>query len=124
MDETILLVEDDEIIRRAIEFRLKKEGYRVQCAEDGRKAMEYLQTEIPQLIITDLMMPFISGLEILSHVRGKLASKVPLIVLSAVGLEKSVLEAFELGADDFVAKPFSPNELIVRVKRLLNDRSK
>ena len=108
------------IILKAIEFRLNKEGYEVIAAGDGREAINIIKEKEPDLVITDIMMPFITGLEIVDFVKTKSAKKSPVIVLSAVGLEKTVLEAFELGADDFITKPFSPNELAVRVKRLLS----
>ena len=71
----------------------------------------------PDLIITDIMMPFASGLEIIGAVKRKTEKKIPVIVLSAMGQENVVLEAFQLGADDYITKPFSPNELSMRVKR-------
>ena len=117
--QTILVIEDEIIMLKAMEFRLKKEGYNVIIAEDGRIALKIINEQQPDLIITDIMMPFVTGLEIVDFIKNKSDKKAPVIVLSAVGLEKTVLEAFELGADDFITKPFSPNELAVRVKRLL-----
>ena len=80
---------------------------------------ELINTHNPDLIITDIMMPFVSGLEVISHVRNKLNNETPIIVFSAAGQEEMVLKAFNLGANDFMGKPFSPNELVIRVKRLL-----
>ena len=71
------------------------------------------------MVITDIMMPFSSGLEIISLVRQKIKKKIPIIILSAIEQEKVVLEAFELGADDYITKPFSLNELTIRVKKLM-----
>lgn len=89
-------------------------------AADGREAMEHINNagENFDLIITDIMMPFSSGLEIVGRVKCNVEKKTPVIVLSSMGQENIVLEAFNLGADDYITKPFSPNELSMRVKRL------
>ena len=113
----ILIVEDDILLLKTLEFKLIKDGYIVVTLKNGFDAIEYLKENEPDLIVTDIMMPFINGLEIISFVRNEKKSKVPIIVLSSAGLEKTVLEAFQLGADDFVTKPFSPNELSIRIKK-------
>jgi len=115
----ILVAEDEMIVLRTIDLRLKKDGYEVFVAEDGKKAMEHLDSFCPDLIITDIMMPYVSGLEIIGQVRKGGGKRIPIIILSAMGQEDVVLEAFQLGADDYITKPFSPNELSVRVKRFL-----
>jgi DNA-binding response OmpR family regulator len=89
-------------------------------ASDGREAKALLQETDFDLVITDIHMPFHSGLEITTFIRNDLGKKTPIIVLSAEGLENTVLQAFEIGANDFITKPFSPSELAVRVKRILN----
>src|SRR4026207_2489597 len=115
----ILVADDDPVMRRIIELRLKKDGHQVSIAADGREAMEHINNgENFDLIITDIMMPFSSGLEIVGRVKHNVEKKTPVIVLSAMGQENIVLEAFNLGADDYITKPFSPNELSMRVKRL------
>jgi len=114
----ILIVEDDILLLKTLEFKLIKEGYTVVTLKNGFDAIEYLKENEPDLIVTDIMMPFINGLEIISFVRNEKKSKVPIIVLSSAGHEKTVLEAFQLGADDFVTKPFSPNELSIRIKKI------
>ena len=114
----ILVVEDEELMLKALEFRLKKDGYDVFTAKDGATALELLKENRFDLVLTDIMLPFVSGLEIVSKVKSDSSLKdTPVIVLSAVGLEKIVLEAFELGADDFITKPFNLNELTIRVKK-------
>jgi DNA-binding response OmpR family regulator len=113
----ILVVEDEPLMLKTISLKLTKEGYDVITAEDGKSAMDKIKSELPQLVITDIMMPYVSGLEIVSYIKN-CDSKIPVIVLSAMGQEKTVLEAFNLGADDYMTKPFSPNELVIRVKRL------
>ncbi len=113
----ILVAEDEPLMLKTIALKLKKDGYEVLTAEDGRSAIDLIKNESPELVITDIMMPYVSGLEIVSFVKNS-ERKVPIIVLSAMGQEKTVLEAFNLGADDYMTKPFSPNELTIRVKKL------
>ena len=115
----VLVCEDDEMVLKMIEFKLHKEGYEVFLAYDGKEAVEKIQSIQPDIIITDIMMPYLTGLEIVHKVRKELDMVTPIIIVSSIGLEKTVLEAFQLGADDFITKPFSPNELSVRVKKLL-----
>ena len=115
----VLVCEDDEMVLKMIEFKLQKEGYEVFLAYDGKEAVEKIQSIQPDIIITDIMMPYLTGLEIVHKVRKELGMITPIIIVSSIGLEKTVLEAFQLGADDFITKPFSPNELSVRVKKLL-----
>ncbi|GAA3595549.1 response regulator transcription factor [Flavivirga amylovorans] len=116
----IVLAEDNSTLSLLLKFRLEKEGYELFMAQDGREALDLIEKESPDLILTDIMMPFVSGLEVISHVRLKLDSDTPVIVFSSAGQEEMVIKAFNLGANDFMGKPFSPNELIIRVKRLLN----
>lgn len=118
---SILIAEDEALVLKMLSYRLQKEGYTVLTANDGKQALECLQTTIPDLVITDLMMPYHSGLEILEYVRKSILTRVPVIVLSASGQEQTVLKAFSLGADDFALKPFSPNELVSRVRRHLGN---
>jgi len=115
----IVLAEDNSTLSLLLKFRLEKEGYKLLIAADGKEAVEMIEQHDPELILTDIMMPFISGLEVISHVRNKLNKQTPIIVFSAAGQEEMVLKAFNLGANDFMGKPFSPNELVIRVKRLL-----
>jgi DNA-binding response OmpR family regulator len=114
----ILVAEDEAIIQKTIVLRLKKDGHEIIATDNGREAIELIEQHQPDLIITDIMMPFSSGLEIVSKVKQS-GSTTPIIVLTSMGQENVVLEAFNLGADDFIAKPFSPNELSMRVKRLI-----
>lgn len=117
--KTIVLAEDNSTLSLLLKFRLEKEGYVLLIAEDGRKAIELIEQHRPDLILTDIMMPFVSGLEVVSFVRDKLNLGSPIIVFSSAGQEEMVLKSFNLGANDFMSKPFSPNELVIRVKRLL-----
>ncbi|WP_268845996.1 response regulator transcription factor [Flavobacterium aestivum] len=126
MDNTdlkILIVEDDVLMIKILEFILKKEGYQVTTCKDGLIAIEKIPVLIPDLIITDIMLPFRSGLEIIGYTKENYET-IPVIVVSSLGEEEgTVVEAFNLGADDFVSKPFNPNELLLRVKRLFTKRN-
>lgn len=114
----ILIAEDEPIMQKTIVLRLKKDGHEVISTDNGREALDLIAEQKPDLIITDIMMPYASGLEIVGTVKQS-DKKTPIIVLSAMGQENVVLEAFNLGADDFISKPFSPAELSMRVKRLM-----
>ena len=119
-DKKILIVEDDELMIKILKFILNKEGYQLSIIKDGLSAIEQIPAINPDMVITGLLLPYKSGLEVIRFVKEKF-KKTPIIVLSSLGEEEhSVSEAFKLGADDFIAKPFNPNELILRVKRLLN----
>jgi len=113
----ILIAEDDELILKTVEHKLLKEGYEVVLTRNGKDAIDTIKEREIDLIITDIMMPFASGTEILAAIRS-FGKKIPVIMLSSLGQEEVVLEAFDLGASDFMVKPFSPNELILRIKRL------
>ncbi len=115
----IVLAEDNSVLSLLLKFRLEKEGYELLVAIDGKQAIELIEENNPDLILTDIMMPFVSGLEVISHARNKLELATPIIVFSSAGQEEMVLKAFNLGATDFMSKPFSPNELSIRIKRLL-----
>ncbi|HAE65829.1 MULTISPECIES: response regulator transcription factor [Sphingobacterium] len=115
----ILIAEDDELILRTVEHKLVKEGHEVVLTRNGREAIEKINELNLDLVVTDIMMPFASGIEILSAIKS-IGKKIPVIVLSSMGQEEVVVDAFDLGASDFMVKPFSPNELILRIKRLIN----
>lgn len=115
----VLIAEDDPSISKILQFRLKKEGFDVIVSSNGKEAIERISNESFELIITDLMMPFYNGLEVVSIARNKLNIKVPIIILSAVEQEETVVEAFKIGANDFITKPFSPNELAMRVNKYI-----
>lgn len=115
----ILVAEDEPVMLMAIEAKLKNDGHEVTVARDGREALKILEKYEPDIIITDILMPYTSGLELISIVKSNGNKKIPIIVLSALGQENTVMEAFQLGADDFITKPFNPAELSVRVNRLL-----
>ncbi|MBC8054273.1 MAG: response regulator [Sphingobacteriaceae bacterium] len=119
----VLVIEDEELMIKALEFRLKKDGYDVQLARDGAQGIEILDNNTFDLVITDIMMPFVSGLEVVSYIKSHPIMKdTPVIVLSSIGLERVVMEAFELGVDDFITKPFNLGELVIRVKKFVRQR--
>ena len=105
----------------ALEFRLRKQGYQVLKAEDGRQAIDKLQEDHPDLVIADIMMPHVSGLELIQYIRKDLKRDLPVIVISALEYDDIVLEAFRLGANDFITKPFKPYELILRIRRIFQE---
>jgi DNA-binding response OmpR family regulator len=124
MANKILICEDDEVLLSMIRYKLSRENIgQLKTVKDGREAVKVLREEDFDLIISDIHMPFHSGIELISLVRNELKKNTPFIILSAEGLEATVLQAFEMGANDFITKPFSPAELVVRVRRILNNRS-
>ena len=116
----LLLAEDDELLASLLNFRLQKGGYEVSHSGDGKQVKEFLSKTMPDIIVSDIMMPYFSGMELIAYVRNELKSTIPIIIISSAGNEENVLSAFELGANDFISKPVSPSELLVRVARELN----
>ncbi len=120
MERAILLADDDELLGSLLTFRLKKAGYLVHHVRDGKEVKEFLSHTKPDLIVSDIMMPYFSGIELINYVRNELLLQIPIIIISSAGNEENVLSAFELGASDFISKPVSPSELLVRIARELN----
>ncbi len=118
MSKRIMVVEDEEAIVRLISYNLTKEGFKVLTSNDGLEALEKIRTEKPDLIILDIMLPGIDGYEICRQIR-KEDITIPVIMLSARNEELDKVLGLELGGDDYVTKPFSPRELIARVRALL-----
>ncbi|MBI5150689.1 MAG: response regulator transcription factor [Candidatus Omnitrophica bacterium] len=114
----ILIVEDDVNIATGLEDNLKMEGFRPVLAHDGEEALKKVKAERPDLIILDIMLPKLSGLEVCRRLKEQ-GNKTPVIILSAMGQESDKVAGLELGADDYVTKPFSPRELVTRVKAVL-----
>jgi len=117
--KSLLIVEDDQLIVTVLKRRLSKEGYEIVEARNGLEAKQLIEKKVPDLVISDLMMPYLSGLELIELIRGELQLSTPIIVLSAAGQEDTVLQAFQMGANELVFKPVSINELLMRVKKLL-----
>jgi two-component system response regulator VicR len=115
----ILIIEDDNIISKIMDFVLKKEGYETFISQDGHDAINQIAAMQPDLIITDIMIPYRSGLEITTYSK-KNYPAIPIIIVSALGKEDlTVIEGFKLCVDDFITKPFNSTELVSRVKRLI-----
>jgi DNA-binding response OmpR family regulator len=115
--QRILIIEDEKPIADAIAYSLKREGYAVSLARDGEGGLSVVRTEKPDLIILDLMLPSMDGLAVCRAVRRE--SKMPIIMLTAKAEEADKIVGLELGADDYVTKPFSVRELMARVKAVL-----
>jgi DNA-binding response OmpR family regulator len=119
---TILIADDDPFIRTIIEKTLTREGYSVIIAEDGRQAFELASAEQPDLLLVDLGMPEMTGMEVLIALRHK-KSDIPIIVLTAQDDINTVIEALQKGANDFMSKPFEQEELLARVKTHLEAKA-
>jgi len=118
--KNIVLIEDDEGITRLIKFKLEKEGYEVKSFLNGEKVIEYLVRSKPALIISDVMMPVIDGLTLLKEIKADpRVSNIPVIMLSTHSHESAVLECLRAGAADYVTKPFSTTELVLRIEKTL-----
>jgi DNA-binding response OmpR family regulator len=117
MDTAILVVEDDNTLREVLEYNLKKEGYDVLTAGDGGEALELYRSKKPRLVILDIMLPVMSGTEVCRIIRAE--SQTPIIMLTAKSEEVDRVVGLEIGADDYVTKPFSMRELLARIKAVL-----
>lgn len=116
-DERILVVDDEAQIRRALRTALTGHGYRVDVAEDGESALEALASQPPDVLVLDLVMPGVDGFDVLHQTRTW--SNLPIVVLSARGEERDKVRALDLGADDYLTKPFGMDELLARVRAVL-----
>lgn len=116
-DQKILVVDDEERMARFIRLNLEHDGFQVVEAHRGKEAMDKLRTALPDLILLDIMLPDLDGFEVLKMIRE--TNNVPVIMLTAKGEEEDRVKGLELGADDYVTKPFSPRELVSRVKAVL-----
>jgi two-component system, OmpR family, KDP operon response regulator KdpE len=110
----ILVVDDEPQIARVLKTSLSARGYAIRTASDGDEALQMIKSWTPDLVITDLRMPNMDGVELCRHLRAK--SGIPIIVLSVKNEERTKIEALDAGADDYVTKPFSVNELLARVR--------
>ena len=114
----ILVVDDDESLRRLVAAYLESEGYAVKEAADGASALTVVEKDEPQLVVLDLMLPGMSGIDVARRIRAKRTT--PILMLTARGSEDDMLQGFEAGADDYLVKPFSPKVLVARVKAVLS----
>lgn len=122
--EKILVVDDEEDILELVRYNLVREGYAVDCAASGEEALKAAETNPADLIVLDLMLPGIDGLEVARRLKQNPGTKdTPIVMLTAKGEEADVVSGLELGADDYVTKPFSPRILIARMKAVIRRRS-
>jgi two-component system phosphate regulon response regulator PhoB len=121
MSHLVLIVEDEKDLARSIEYNLGKEGYQTRCAYDGKTALEHARmSPHPDIVLLDLMLPDISGTEVCRELKSDSRTKhIPVIMVTAKGNEIDRVVGFELGADDYVVKPFSVRELMLRIKAVL-----
>ncbi len=118
--EKILVVEDEEDIMELVSFNLSKAGYEVSEATTGEMALEKAKTQIPDLVVLDLMLPGIDGLKVCRSIKNDSnTSRIPVIMLTAKGDEADIVVGLEMGADDYVTKPFSPKILLARIRAVL-----
>ena len=117
----ILVVEDERTTWKLLEYKLTQAGHDLFWAGDGLKALELAREKIPTLILLDLMIPSPDGIRVLKILKEdeKLKS-IPVIILSAMSLDENIIEGLEIGAEDYLTKPFSPEELLLRIERILN----
>ncbi|MDR6864173.1 response regulator transcription factor [Phycicoccus sp. 3266] len=115
----VLVADDDPDIRDLVDFKLSQAGYAVQAVPDGLAAWEAYQQEAPALVILDVMMPGLSGIDVLRKIRDSETPSTPVLLLSAKSRDTDVDTGFAVGADDYVIKPFSPRELLHRVNGIL-----
>ena len=113
----ILVVDDEQRMVRFIQLNLEQDGFEVITAYNGKEALEQVRTQLPDLILLDIMMPDINGFEVLKKIRE--VNNVPVIMLTAKGEEDDRIQGLELGADDYITKPFSPRELVSRIRAVL-----
>lgn len=122
--QTILVIEDEKDIAELVAFNLKRNGYEVALAHDGLKGLAAARELMPDLIVLDLMMPEMNGITLFKELRREANTrKIPVIMLTARGQTEDKIQGLELGADDYMTKPFSPKEMVLRVKNLLKRSS-
>jgi two-component system, OmpR family, alkaline phosphatase synthesis response regulator PhoP len=121
--ERILVVDDEEDILELVRYNLAKEGYRVRCVQSGEQALAKAGEEVPDMILLDLMLPGLDGLDVCRALKKNPATAgIPLIMLTAKGEDADIVTGLELGADDYVTKPFSPRVLLARIKATFRKR--
>lgn len=120
MPNTVAIVEDEPNIVELVKYNLDREGYRTITANDGRRGLELIRQELPDLVILDLMLPELDGMSVCKLLRADATTKsIPIIILTAKSEEADRVLGLEMGADDYVTKPFSPRELVARVRAVL-----
>lgn len=120
----IVLAEDNDILRKSLSFFLESKGFTVDQFSDGQEALDAIKENSYDLILTDINMPGGSGMEITQYVRETIGSNIPIIIFTSSGIEQTELDSFDIGANEFIAKPVSPAVLLVRINKLLNSQIK
>lgn len=121
MKNRVLIIEDEELMQRFLAQRLRNENFEVDVAKDGQEALQQLNKHKYATIVTDLMLPFVSGFELIGKIRnGKLNADTPVLVLSALSTANTIVDALKIGANDFIKKPFAVDVLLTKIKLLLN----
>jgi two-component system phosphate regulon response regulator PhoB len=119
--ENILIVDDEEDVLELLRYNLSKEGYGIETASSGEEALTKARAKPPDLIVLDLMLPGVDGLEVCKRLKSEdKTEQIPIVMLTAKGEESDIVTGLELGADDYVTKPFSPKVLIARIRRILH----
>ena len=123
--EHILVVDDETDILELVRYNLANEGYRVSCAESGEDAITQARTQLPDLILLDLMLPEMDGFEVCKILKNDPKTlHIPIVMLTAKGEESDIVAGLELGAEDYITKPFSPRVLIARIRAILRRKKK
>lgn len=120
----VLVIEDDDHIAQILKFILERQGYRTLIAADGKAARDAIEqgTALPELVLLDVMLPYIDGFEVVRLIRAHAAWKnIPIVMLTAKTMERDIVRALDAGANDYIVKPFQPNELLARVRRFLKE---
>ena len=121
--ESVLVIEDEQDIQELIRYNLAKEGYRVALAGTGEEGLSQARKDSPEIVLLDLMLPGIDGLEVCRQLKSDQSTRqMPIIMLTAKGEESDIVTGLELGADDYVTKPFSPKVLVARIRAVLRRR--
>jgi len=124
MPTKVLVCDDERHIVRLIQVNLERQGYQVITAYDGKEGLEKIKSEKPNIVVLDVMMPYMDGFEVLKSLRReKETESIPVIMLTAKAQDKDVFEGYHFGADMYLTKPFNPMELVAFVKRILNGGS-
>ena len=125
MPKSVLIIDDEVDLRNLLEYNLRKEGYKVMTAQDGRTGIDQTLRERPDLIVLDIMMPIIDGLEVCKTLRNNSkTANIPILMLTAKAEETDKVIGLEIGADDYMVKPFGIRELLARIKALLRRKGR
>lgn len=120
----IILAEDNDLLRKSLSFFLESKGFEVDQYADGREALEAIKNKSYDIVLTDINMPGKSGMEMTQYIRITLELDTPIIIFTSSGIEQTELDAFDIGANDFMAKPISPSVLLIRISKLLKEKSR